>query len=161
MDYGFTDLPNIIQWHAGAAIFAMAIGPFTLWRRRRDKFHRMLGGLWIILMIVVATTAWFIHTIQLIGPFSPIHLFSLWTYWSLFVALRHVKAGRYKAHGAEMQGLYLWALGVTGIMTLMPGRAMHRILFGSDSWAGLTAMAVLGVGLILVWRYKPTLRVVR
>lgn len=161
MAYGFTDLPAVIQWHAVAALLALMIGPFALWRQRRDRIHRFLGMTWILLMLTVATTAWFIHTIQVIGPFSPIHLFALWTYWSLFVALRHVRAGRYQAHGAEMQSLYLWALGVTGVMTLLPGRAMHRLLFGQDTWLGLVVMVALGLCLVLVFRYKPRLRVVR
>lgn len=151
----------IIQWHAGAALLALVVGPFALWRQRRDRLHRVLGVSWILLMLTVATTAWFIHTIRLIGPFSPIHLFALWTYWSLFVALRHVWAGRYQAHGAEMQSLYLWALGFTGVLTLLPGRAMHRVLFGEDTWSGLAAMVLLGLCLALIWRYKPQVRVVR
>ena len=112
-------------------------------------------------MLVVATSAWFIHTLQLIGPFSPIHLFSLWTYWAIFHALRHVRAGRYRAPGAEMRALYLWALGVAGLFTLLPGRHVHQLLFGEHQAMSIAVMFVLGGCLVAILRHKPRLAIVR
>lgn len=153
--------PVVIQLHAGAAILALVLGPFAIWRRRKDIWHRLVGVTWIVLMLVVATTAWFIHGWQLIGPFSPIHLFSLLTYYSIFEALQHARAGRYREHGATLRGLYLQALGIAGLFTLLPGRRMHQLIFGDDVVSGLVVMACLGVGLVLVFRQKPDLRFVR
>ena len=82
--------PFVIQLHAASAIAASLIGPFAIWRKTRDIWHRLAGALWIVLMLTVANSALFIHTIQLIGPFSPIHLLSGLVYYSLFVAIRHM-----------------------------------------------------------------------
>ncbi len=157
----FLALPDVILLHATAAILALVIGPFAIWRRRRDVWHRVAGLTWIILMLIVATSAWFIHGIQMLGPFSPIHLFSVITYRSLFVALRHVRAGRYQAHGAEMRSLYLQALGIAGLFTLLPGRMLHQIFFGDQMILGLAVMALIGAGLVVLMRRKPRLLIVR
>ena len=157
----FTALPLTIQIHAGAALFALVVGPFALWRKCKDIWHRLAGRVWIMLMLIVATSAWFIHGIRWVGPFGPIHLFAIWTYWSLFVAMRHVRAGRYRAHGAEMRSLYLYALGIAGLFTLLPGRAMQAIIFGDQVILGLGAMGVIGLGLVAILRRKPRLEVVR
>lgn len=157
----FADLPFIIQLHTGAAILALLIGPFALWRARRDRLHRVAGAAWIVLMLVVATSAWFIHTVKVIGPFSPIHLFAVLTYWSLFVALRHVRAGRYQEHGTAMRLLYLQALGIAGVFTLLPGRTMSRMIFGDQVAINLTVMTVIAVGLVALLRRTPRLRIVR
>lgn len=153
--------PFVIQLHAGAAVFALLIGPFAIWRKRRDIWHRVAGLTWILLMLTVATSAWFIHGFQLIGPFSPIHAFSLITYWSLFQAIRHVRAGRYQAHGKEMRSLYLQALGIAGLFTLLPGRMMHEVLFGDQVVLSLAIMALIGVGLIMILRRTPRLEILR
>lgn len=153
--------PLVVQIHAGAAVLALLIGPMAIWRKRRDRLHRFVGATWLVLMLVVATSAWFITEIRLIGPFSPIHIFSLMTYWSIFQALRHVRAGRYLAHGAELRSLYLQALGIAGIFTLLPGRDLHALIFGEKIVLALGVMAVLATGLVVILRRKPRLQIIR
>ena len=40
------------------------------------------------------------------GPFSIIHLLSVWGTWSLYQAIRFARAGNIKAHRGTMRGLY-------------------------------------------------------
>lgn len=153
-----------VQVHAFSAIAAVILGAFVLWRRKGTALHKALGRAWVVLMLVTATSALFINEIRLIGPFSPIHLFSLFTYVSLFRGLRAVRVARdVRRHRAEMQGLYLGALILAGAFTLLPGRRMHMVLFGSG--AGWTE-SVLAIGMILVlsailWRRLQGSRTVR
>ena len=153
----FQSWPLVIQVHTIAALIALVIGPFAIWRKRKDTVHRALGATWIVLMLVVATSAWFIHGVQLIGPFSPIHLFSLLVYRSVYLGLRHVRAGRYREHGAEMRSLYLQALCITGILTLLPGRSMQQMIFGTNMVLTFAVMAALAAALALLWWRKPQL----
>ena len=147
-----TDLA--IQLHAFSAILATLLGAAILWRRKGTWLHRLLGRVWVVLMLVAATSALFINEIRLIGPFSPIHLFSLFTYVTLFNGLRaiivHRDIGR---HRAEMQGLYAGALMLAGAFTLLPGRRMHQVLFGPDAgWTqSLLVMVPILAGAALVW----------
>ena len=64
------------------------------------------------------------------GAYSPIHLLSLWTIFSLGLAIYFVRVGNIKRHKQVMIALYGFALILTGFFTLMPGRVMHQIVFG-------------------------------
>ncbi len=139
--------PLVIQIHAVAAITALLLGAVILFRRKGTPTHKLLGRTWVVLMLVIATTSLFISEIRLIGPFSPIHIFALVTYFSVFQAIRHIRRGDVLKHRAYMVTLYFMALALTGAFTLLPGRRMHDVLFGAAS--GLTP-ALVAIGLVLV-----------
>lgn len=136
----------VIQIHAFSAIAALFIGAFILWRKKGTALHKFLGRCWALLMFTVATSSWFIHEIQLIGPFSPIHIFALMTYSGLFDGITQIRRGNVDKHRGAMQGLYLGALILAGAFTFLPGRRMYEVLFGSiDATFGLGWLASLAV----------------
>ncbi|SMQ85633.1 Uncharacterized membrane protein [Devosia lucknowensis] len=143
-----------IQLHVATAVAAVFIGAFVLWRRKGTRLHKALGRIWVVLMLVTATSALFIHEIRLIGPFSPIHLFSLFTYVTLFNGLKAIIVDRdSRRHRAEMQGLYAGALMLAGAFTFLPGRRMHLMLFGPDAgWAhSLMVLVPVLAGALFLW----------
>ncbi|BCH28020.1 DUF6622 family protein [Mesorhizobium sp. L-8-3] len=119
-----------IQIHAFAAISAFLLGAVVLFRRKGDKLHRLGGRVWVALMLVVALSSFFIHTIRLWGVWSPIHLLSIGTLLSLAYAVRKVRGGDVVAHAAAMRTTYVGALIVAGAFTLAPGRIMNEVAFG-------------------------------
>jgi uncharacterized membrane protein len=125
--------PISIQIHAFSATAAMLLGALILFRRKGTPTHKLLGRVWAGLMLIVATSAIFINEIRLIGPFSPIHIFVVMTYWGLYEGIRDIRRGNIQAHQASMKSLYLGALLLTGAFTLLPGRRMHAVLFGAES----------------------------
>lgn len=136
-----------IQVHAFSVIAAALIGAFVLWRGKGTELHKILGRLWVALMLVTATSALFIHEIGLIGPFSPIHLFSIFTYVGVGQGLYAIIVRRdVRRHRAEMQGVYVGALMLAGAFTFLPGRRMHEVMFGPH--AGWTESLVT-IGIIL------------
>jgi len=144
-----------IQIHASAAIAAFLIGALVLWRAKGTRLHKALGRIWVVLMLVVATSALFINEIRMIGPFSPIHLFVLVTYVGIARGLWAIVVERDIAkHRAAMQAVYVGALLLAGAFTFLPGRRMHDVLFGAD--AGWTpALTLIGAALLctgLLWR---------
>lgn len=144
-----------IQIHASSAIAAFALGAVVLWRRKGTALHRALGRVWVVLMLVVATSALFINEIRLIGPFSPIHIFVVMTYVGIAQALWAIRVQRdVVAHRVGMQGTYLGALMLAGAFTLLPGRRMHAVLFGPDAgW--VPSLVVIGLALVvtgLLWQ---------
>lgn len=143
--------PVAVQIHAFSAIAAFALGAFVLWRKKGTRLHKALGRIWVVLMLVVATSSLFINEIRLIGPFSPIHIFSIVTYVSLGQALWAIIVQKnVAAHRAGMQGTYLRALMLAGAFTFLPGRRMHMVLFGAE--AGWTpSLIVIGGALLLAW----------
>lgn len=150
----FSDLSPAIQIHIVTALLAVVLGPVVLFRPRRDALHRTLGYVWVMAMAVVALSSFMIHSIRVIGPFSPIHALSVYTLYGLVQAIRAARARRIAEHRATMRWLYFWSMGVAGLFTLLPGRAMHRVLFGADTWAGFV-LIVAGVAIVFAfsqWR---------
>ena len=119
-----------IPLHAIAAMIAIILGGIQLYMKKGGTVHKLLGRIWIGLMLIVSISSFFIHEIKLWGAYSPIHLLSLWTIFSLGLAVYFVRVGNIKRHKQVMIAFYGFALILTGLFTLMPGRVMHQILFG-------------------------------
>ena len=119
-----------IPLHAIAAMIAIILGGIQLYMKKGGPVHKLLGRIWVGLMLIVSVSSFFIHEIKLWGAYSPIHLLSLWTIFSLGLAIYFVRVGNIKRHQQVMIALYCFALILTGFFTLMPGRVMHQIMFG-------------------------------
>lgn len=151
----FFEAPPVIQLHIVAALAALTLGPVALLRRSRDRLHRLAGRIWVAAMAVTALSSFFIYTIRVVGPFSPIHVLSVVTLAGLWEGLRHIRAGRVADHRRTMLSLYVFGMGIPGLFTLLPGRIMSAILFPATPWAGFWsvcgALALAGF-LWGVWR---------
>ena len=119
-----------IPAHAYAAFFAVLLGGVQLSRPKGTNIHKYLGYAWVVLMLWVSISSFWIQTIRVIGPFSPIHFLSIFTIWSIFEAIRSAKNGNIRRHKLMMKLLYILALIVKGLFTLLPGRTMNAVLFG-------------------------------
>ena len=119
-----------IPSHALAAIAAVVLGGGQLASVKGTARHRTLGWAWVGLMTYVAASLFFISELKLWGAFSPIHVLSIWTLFSLVTAVYHVRKGNIRQHKIWMVLLFSSALLVTGVFTLWPGRVMHGVLFG-------------------------------
>ncbi|MGJ4900019.1 DUF2306 domain-containing protein [Bradyrhizobium sp. HKCCYLS2058] len=116
--------------HAVAAMTAFALGLVQFAAPKGTLPHRTLGWIWVALMAAVAASSFWIHTIRLVGPFSPIHLLSLYTLAVLPVAVWAAHRHRVGPHRRAMITLFSGALVIAGLFTLMPGRIMHKVVFG-------------------------------
>lgn len=125
-----TSASPVIQAHAYAAFAAIGLGAVQLALPKGTGAHRALGGTWAALMLFIAGSSLFIHTIRTFGPFSPIHLLSLFVLAIVPITVLAARRGRIASHAHGMQLTYVLALLVTGLFTLWPGRIMSRVLFG-------------------------------
>ena len=147
-----------VQIHLASVLLALVLGPFVLLRPRRDRLHRAMGAIWVGAMGLGALSSFLIWGYGLIGPFSPIHLLSLFVLWSLWVAITAIRRGDVARHRAHMRGLYVYGLLVPGLFTLLPGRVLHRVIFGTDTPMGFAALAALAVAAVLVLRWAKRRR---
>jgi uncharacterized membrane protein len=85
----------------------------------------------VALMVVVAASSFWIHQVRLVGPFSPIHLLSIFTLVMLPLAVWRAHTHRVADHRRIMIMTFVGALVVAGLFTLAPGRIMHRVIFGA------------------------------
>jgi uncharacterized membrane protein len=122
--------PAVIIVHAFAALAAFVLGLVQLAGPKGTPAHRALGWTWAALMATVAGSSFFIHTIRSFGPFSLIHLLSLFTLATLPLAILHARRHRVAKHRASMLAMFAGALVIAGVFTLYPGRIMHRVVFG-------------------------------
>ncbi|MEJ6391265.1 DUF2306 domain-containing protein [Gymnodinialimonas ulvae] len=142
--------PFEVQLHVAAALLALALGPLALYRTRRDRVHKCLGYVWVTAMGVLAVSGLFIEAVvlPLVGRFGPIHLFSIWALVSLWQAMAAIFRRDVARHQAVMRALYWQAIGITGLLALLPGRRMNAVLFGEAEWVGLWGIAVVALGVL-------------
>lgn len=109
---------------------AVVIGAVQFLSPKGTNSHRLLGYVWVSLIITVCITSFGIFTIRLVGPFSPIHLLSILTIHSAITSVLAIRRGDVEKHMKSMKVLYILALLLTGGFTLYPGRIMNQVLFG-------------------------------
>ena len=89
-----------------------------------------MGYAWVALMLVVALSSFWIQQLRVIGPFSPIHLLSIFTLIVLPIAVWRARRHRVADHRRIMTMIFAGALVIAGLFTFLPGRIMHAVVFG-------------------------------
>jgi uncharacterized membrane protein len=120
----------VIVVHAFAAMGAFILGIAQFALPKGTLPHRISGWVWVLLMTVVAASGFGIHDLRVWGPWSPIHLLSIFTLVMLPLAVLHARRHRVESHRRAMISIFVGALVIAGIFTLVPGRIMHEVLFG-------------------------------
>lgn len=134
-----------VQIHVASAVAAMALGALVLFRRKGGRHHKLMGRAFGIAMLVAALSSFWISGIRMVGPFSPIHLISVWTLIAVVLGVIQARRGDLRAHRGTMVGLYAGGIGVAGGLSLLPGRVMNEIVFTSG-----TGFLVFAAGAALV-----------
>ena len=122
--------PVVVQLHAYCAIAALIIGGIQLARTKGGIAHRTMGYIWVTLMVIIALSSFWIHEINQWNGFNLIHLLSVLTLVSVPLGIHAIRRGNVDRHRKAMTSLFWSALVVGGLFTLMPGRIVHRMLFG-------------------------------
>jgi uncharacterized membrane protein len=125
MPNGFTP---VILAHTIAAFAALGLGSFIFLRRKGDLAHRYSGRAWAGLMLATALSSFWIMGS---GTFSWIHGLSVFTIVALARGVWLAASGDIKRHRLVMKSLYVGALVITGLFTLMPQRLLGRALWGA------------------------------
>ena len=81
-------------------------------------------------LATVGFSGLFIHVLKMFGLFSPIHLLSIFTLYSLWSAVSQARRGDIASHRHTMILMFWLALALTVIFTFWPGRIMYRVVFG-------------------------------
>jgi len=125
------DAAPTIPMHAFAAMAAFVLGLVQFAAPKGTLPRRTLGLIWVALMALIALSSFWIHQIRLLGPLSPIHLLSIFVLVLLPLAVWMAHTHQVGAHRRAMIGMFLGALVIAGLFTLLPGRIMHQVVFGS------------------------------
>ena len=122
--------PRLYQAHAFLALFALGLGIAQLAAPKGTVPHRAMGYLWVTAMSLIALSSFGIRSLHP-GRFSYVHVISLVTLAVLPLAVLHARRGRIKRHGIAMTSLFVGALIIAGLFTLVPGRIMGHVVFGA------------------------------
>ena len=120
----------VVQIHAFVAMAAFVFGVVQLAAPKGTIPHRTVGWTWVVLMVLIAVSSFWIHGFRIIGPFSPIHLLSIFTLVMLPLAVLHARRHRVERHRKAMTSIFVGAMVIAGLFTLLPGRIMHDVVFG-------------------------------
>ena len=140
----------LIALHAFGAVVAVMIGAVVLRRRGKGgRVHRRLGTFWMVLMLWVVLSSFWIKQLHP-GHFSWIHGLSVWTFISLVLAYWSARTGRRQLHRGWVVGTYsgLVGAGVAAMafpVRLAPQLMVHRPLVfvgAAVAAAVLTGIAV-------------------
>jgi uncharacterized membrane protein len=118
----------MISLHLAAALLSLLVGATVLARTKGTASHKLLGRIWMALMLFVAISSFWIQGMNKGGGFSGIHLLSIWTLISLACAIYFIRRGNVRAHKGFMVGTFLGLAGA-GIGALAPGRMLYRFFF--------------------------------
>jgi uncharacterized membrane protein len=125
------DAPATTQVHAFAAMAAFALGVVQLAAPKGTLPHRAIGWAWVALMVVVATSSFWIHELRIWDAWSPIHLLSVFTLATLPFAVLHARRHHVARHRKAMMAIFVGGLVIAGLFTFVPSRIMHAVTFGS------------------------------
>ena len=118
----------VIVTHAMLAVSSIFLGAAILSKRKGTTFHRIAGWLWVISMGTVAGVSFWIHRPQ---GYSWIHGLSIFTLVTLVLGVWSARSHNVSAHRRNMIAIYVGALVITGLFTLLPGRLIGDALWGS------------------------------
>ncbi len=129
--------PWVIQLHAFGAIAAFFLGALQFAAPKGMLPHRMIGGVWIVLMATIAISSIFIRPALFPGLpfwkwFSPIHIFTILTIYGVAQGVFQLAKGGsdLKYHARPFSGIFIGGLIVAGAFAFLPGRIMHQVAFG-------------------------------
>ncbi len=119
--------------HVGTVIPAFFIGTYILIVRKGTSRHKLLGKIYVTLMLITAFITLFMPA--MVGPsflnhFGFIHLLSLLVFVTVPRAILAIRRGDVATHKKHMLGMYIGALLIAGALAMMPGRLMHLWIFG-------------------------------
>ncbi len=112
--------------HLIAALAALVLGVAMLARRKGTASHRLLGRIWVALMLVTAISSLWIPRFL---AFSWIHLLTAASLASVAGAVLAIRNGRPNRHRYAMIGAYAGLCGAA-IGALLPGRIVGDFIWG-------------------------------
>ena len=124
---------QLTYMHLATVLPAFVIGTYILLLQKGTPKHKLLGKIYVVLMLVTAFITLFMPA--MVGPtvlnhFGFIHLLSLLVFVTVPRAIIAIRRGDVAAHKRHMLGMYVGALLIAGALAMMPGRLMHLWIFG-------------------------------
>lgn len=119
--------PVTLAIHLGSVIPALCLGGWVLARPKGNAMHKLLGRIWMLLMITTAISSFWLRGMT--GGLSFIHIFTFMPIISLPLAIYYARIGNIEAHKGTLMGTYI-GMCIAGAFSLVPGRLLGHLVFG-------------------------------
>ena len=140
----------LIALHAVGATFALMVGLVVLRTPRKgNRFHRRLGMVWMGAMYWTVLSSFWVKQLHP-GHFTWIHGLSVWTFFSLSMALWAARTGRRQQHRQWVVGSYLGLLGAGLAAMAFPVRLAPQLLVHRPLVFAAAVAATAGVTAVVV-----------
>ena len=116
----------VIWLHLVTALLALGLGTANLVLAKGTRRHRVVGAAWIAAMLCVTLSSFWIRELNS-GALSWIHGLTVWTLFSMCIAVWAIRTGRVAVHAGFMVGTMVGAF-VAGAFALAPGRFIGGVL---------------------------------
>lgn len=121
----------LIGFHLATVLPAVGIGTYIIVRPKGTPVHRLLGKVYMVLLLITALASFFMQAQlgpRLFNHFGYIHLLSVLTMYSVPMAYYTARTGKIKRHRRLMVLTYAGAVLLAGFFALAtPGRVLHEI----------------------------------
>lgn len=114
--------------HLVTVVPAIPLGAYVILSRKGGARHKLLGKIWLSMMMVTAVATVFIRNVN-DGQFSWIHLFTLLTFIAVPQTILSARKGLIEAHKKHVRNFFIGALVVAGLTAFAPGRTMWQWAF--------------------------------
>lgn len=119
--------------HLATVVPAFGIGLLQLARGKGTRAHKLLGRVYMMLMIATGLITLFMPAE--VGPrflnhFGFIHVFSFLALINVPAAYIAARRGNIKLHRFNMLALFFGGILIAGAFAFSPGRMLHEWLFG-------------------------------
>jgi len=145
----FLNAPVYIQIHAPAALIALMLGLIALYRRKRDRAHKVVGYVWMVAMLTTAITSFWIREIMADGSMSPVHLLSIFSICTIVYAIWMARRGNILGHKRALQNLYFMGSWGAFAINFLPNRTIPNMFFDGGT-VGTFATAAFIIGTIVI-----------
>jgi uncharacterized membrane protein len=152
------DAQPAIQIHVATVVPAALLGAYLLSRPKGTPRHRLLGKIWMGLMVITALSTFFIHELNMFYGFSPIHLLSIATLFGAWQAIAAARRHDVVRRRHIVRSIYFGGIVIAGLFTFLPGRIMNSVVFSGHDMVALAAGLVVtsaAAAIVLSSRMRP------
>lgn len=142
----------LVAAHAATASVGLLLGGYQLRRRAKgDSAHRLIGWVWALGMLFVASSSFAIRDLRE-GQLSLLHLLSVVTLVSLVLGIAGARRGNVRMHRASMRGSWFGLVGAFIGAVAVPNRLLPTFAVTNPLGVLIAAALVVAVtaGLILL-----------
>lgn len=140
----------LIATHAFSALTSVLLGGWQLFfSAKGSSLHRLVGRIWVGLMLYVSVTSFWIREIRH-GQFSLLHILSIVTIVSVILGIVAARRGNLRSHVGNMRGSWIGLCVAGGFALGVRDRDIPQFVLNDPKQAVMAALFVVATAVVIV-----------